>query len=191
MLEMTHPPKTTLITADEFWVFVEALEDKTRGFELIDGEIIEMPSGSSLHTYIISFLITALFSFARSNKIGYAFADGCTYQLTDKLILIPDVSYTSTARLNPPFVKRFKFSPDLAVEVISSSNTHREILKKIEAYLAHGTKLVWIVFPEDKVVDVWRAMPDGSLNKRTFGMTDTLSGEAVLPNFTLPISHIF
>jgi len=105
--------------------------------------------------------------------------------------LIPDMSFISKSRLITPLPYISPIAPDLAVEIISPSNTHREIRGKIEAYLAHGTQLVWIVYPEDKAVDVWRAMPDGSLSKRTFGINDTLYGESILPNFTLPIRDIF
>ncbi len=101
------------------------------------------------------------------------------------------MSFISKSRLITPLPYISPIAPDLAVEIISPSNTHREIRGKIEAYLAHGTQLVWIVYPEDKAVDVWRAMPDGSLSKRTFGINDTLYGESILPNFTLPIRDIF
>ena len=191
MLDVKQPIQTKLVTADEFWDFVDSIKDETKQFELIYGEIIEMPSASPIHNYIVSFLTSLLFTFGRSTNLGYGFGDGCTYQLTHNLIFIPDASFVSASKTQKPFPKKFLFAPDFAVEIISPSNTQREILFKTESYLRYGTKMVWIVYPEDEVVDVWRTMPDGSLNKRTFKKEDTLSGEDVLPNFSLPVSDIF
>lgn len=191
MLDMTQSTQTRLLTADEFWDFVDSIKDDTKRFELIYGEIIEMPSASPIHNYIVSFLTTLLFTFGRSTNLGYGFGDGCTYQLADNLIFIPDASFISKSKTQKPFPKRFLFAPDLAVEIVSPSNTYKEILFKTESYLRHGTKMVWVIYPDDELVDVWRMMPDGSLNKRAFKKGDSLSGEDVLPNFTLPIGDIF
>ncbi|MDX2078155.1 MAG: Uma2 family endonuclease [bacterium] len=191
MLEAIHPSKTNLITADEFWTFLETVEDETRRFELIEGVIEEMSPASMEHGRLSGRILGKIFVYLESNPIGLPFGDGVGYQLKEYNILMPDMSFISKSRLITPLPKVYPIAPDLAVEVISPSNTYREIRSKIEAYLAHGTQLVWAVYPEDKVVDVWRAMPDGSLNKRTFTINDTLSGEGILPDFTLPISQIF
>lgn len=185
------PIAKTRVKADEFWTFIESIKDGTRRFELIEGEIIEMPSASPIHPYIMSFLTSILFSLIHSNNLGYGFGDGCAYYLADDYVFIPDVSFVSSSKTSIPFPKKFTFAPDLAVEVISPTNTIHAMRAKIEAYLRYGTKLVWVVYPDAQSVDVWRAMPDGSLNVRPHTMTDSLSGESILPNFSLPIQEIF
>lgn len=91
----------------------------------------------------------------------------------------------------PSFKAKFELAPDLAVEVVSPSNRKREMLDKVESYLASGTKLVWLVYPTIKVGDVYRLNDDGSINIRKITVDGTLDGEDVLPGFSLRVSAIF
>ncbi|NWG17273.1 MAG: Uma2 family endonuclease, partial [Chloroflexi bacterium] len=76
---------------------------------------------------------------------------------------------------------------DLAVEVKSPTDSKRELRQKAEAYLRFGTKIVWLVFPDEQRVEVY--VPDDDV--REFDMNGTLDGGEVLPGFALPVSQIF
>lgn len=190
MLDVKHPPQT-LMDVDTFLEFLETVQDETRRFELVEGVIIEMTPPSMGHGHLAGRIYGKFFVYLEKNPIGLPFVDNVGYRLHSKTIFVPDVSFVSQERLIIPLPRISPVAPDLAIEVLSPSNTFKEILFKIESYLRYGTKMVWIVYPEDEIVDVWRTMPDGSLNKRTFKKEDTLSGEDVLPNFNLPVSDIF
>lgn len=104
----------------------------------------------------------------------------------------PDVGFISIARAPKGLPKGLvPFAPDLAVEIITPDERAREVLDRVERYLEAGTRIVWVFYPDDRVVDVWHRGSDNSLNKRKIGIDGTLDGEDVLPNFRLPLRSVF
>jgi len=101
----------------------------------------------------------------------------------------PDVSYYSKERLplNLRVVKYHDQPPDLCVEVVSPSNTKRELREKTKEYFFAGTRMVWIVEPEDRSVTVLVAPDEG----RTLYDDATLEGGEVLPGFSCKVSELF
>ena len=77
--------------------------------------------------------------------------------------------------------------PDLAVEVVSSSDKHYDVTEKAFAYLKAGTRLVWVVEPVAKTVMVYRSETDFTLLTRE----DILTGEDVVKGFTCPVAQLF
>ena len=77
--------------------------------------------------------------------------------------------------------------PDLAVEVISRSNTRKELEEKLREYFEKGVRLVWFVRPKTRVVDVYTA-PD-QLTRLTASMR--LDGGDVLPGFSVAVGELF
>jgi Uma2 family endonuclease len=77
--------------------------------------------------------------------------------------------------------------PDLAVEVISPNDTYEEVEVKLNEYLVAGVRLVWVISPESKTIVVRR--PDKTA--AWLDMTDTLSGEGVVPGFSCPVASVF
>ena len=78
-------------------------------------------------------------------------------------------------------------APDLAVEVLSESNTPAEMARKRQEYFTAGVRLVWFVDPDARTEEVYTA-PDQSTVVNEEG---TLDGGAVLPGFTLPLRDLF
>ncbi len=102
----------------------------------------------------------------------------------------PDVSFVSKERLQG--MKRlpkgfFQGSPDLAVEIISSSNTFEEIHAKIVEYFESGSRLVWVIHLDEQWVMVYRSpQPD-----RLLKLSDNLEGEEFISGFSLAVSELF
>lgn len=99
----------------------------------------------------------------------------------------PDVGFIAKNRLTPLTGGFYHLAPDLVVEVVSPSDSARNIRRKVDQYLRAGTRLVWIVYPDDKFVDVYRPDHDTS----TFRIDDTLDGYEVLPGLSLPVHDVF
>jgi Uma2 family endonuclease len=78
-------------------------------------------------------------------------------------------------------------APDLAVEVLSESNTAAEMARKREEYFAAGVRLVWLVDPRSRTVTVH----DAEGRSTTLDETATLDGGAVLPGFAMPLRDLF
>ena len=95
----------------------------------------------------------------------------------------PDISYWSKNRLKEVPVGYIEISPDLLVEVLSPSNTSKQIRAKLAEYFAKGVRLVWVIAPEDRTLTIYRTPEEG----RVLHETATVTGEDVLPGFTLRI----
>jgi Uma2 family endonuclease len=157
--------------------------------ELIDGTLVEKPMGyreSSLAMWIGA----RLQLFVEERELGIvAGADGFM-RLAPRNVRIPDVSYVSYGRLPDPDaadVAIADFAPDLAVEVLSPSNTRREMERKRRDYFAAGTLLVWEIDPKKEIVEVYQA-PD-SVKRLT--KADNLTGNSVLPGFKARVADLF
>lgn len=166
-------------------------ENADKRFELLNGEIFEVPTPSPAHSYTGTMFVRRIGRYLDDNDIGYVFGDAVSYTLPNGDELIPDASSVSKARQPLPLPKRFLIAPDLAIEVASPSNTERELLEKAESYLESGSKLVWIVYLKILAVDVCRRNADGSLTIRKVDFNGVLDGEDVLPGFMLPVRDIF
>jgi Uma2 family endonuclease len=173
------------LTAEEFEAFALQPANKDKRLELIAGEIIEVVSNqeASWLALRIGYFIS---SYLDQHPIGYATGADGGYQVGDNRC-IPDVGYISKSR-QP---KRTKVAynpqpPDLAVEVISPSDTMRDILAKVANYLAAGT-VVWVFFYDTTEAQVY--VPGQPV--RMLSIEDTLDGGDILPGFTLPLKKVF
>ncbi len=101
---------------------------------------------------------------------------------------MPDVGFVSKDRLPRTLEAIPTLAPDLAVEVLSESNTAAEMAQKLAEYFQSGTRLAWIVDPPTRTVAVYRApgQPVRVLEEHEF-----LDGEEVLPGLTLAVADLF
>jgi Uma2 family endonuclease len=174
------------MTATQFEAYASQPENAQRRLQLINGEVVEkMPT--QLHAYIAALLATFLTVFTRQYKLGWVLVEA-RYCLPndDANDLIPDVSFVSKARGSLVAKGPAPYMPDLAIEVKSPDDTLPEMRDKATYYLTHGTRLVWLVYPEKRVVIVMSADTEAILN-----MDDMLSGGEVLPHFEMPVRDIF
>ena len=81
--------------------------------------------------------------------------------------------------------------PDLAVEIISPSQSAEQARRKAKVYLRHGTTIVWLVHPAEKSAEVWIAGNEGEPQSETLDSKDALDGGAVLPGFALSLRRMF
>jgi Uma2 family endonuclease len=89
--------------------------------------------------------------------------------------------------LSRPIRGFFQGSPDLAVEILSPSNTVEEIHEKIVEYFDNDTRLVWVIHPDEKYVLVYHSPePDGFLRS-----ADHVEGEEVVPGFSMAVAELF
>ncbi len=165
-----------------------------RLYELVDGILVEKGMGfrEGFLGLWVGYLIQA---YLETNNIGLAAgADGMIRFKLD-LVRMPDVSFIrwdsvdDPQEIENPAGAFLEVPPDLAVEVLSPSNTRREMEIKLDEYAKAGVKLVWYVDPERKEVDVY---PKGNpKRKKTLGENDTLDGGDVLPGFAVKVARIF
>lgn len=157
--------------------------------ELLKGEIIMSPTGSE-HGHICYLLIDAIGRHLRPNRVGLVFDSSTGFRLGPDEVLSPDVAFVGKARLaglkRPPR-SFFSGAPDLAVEVLSPSDTMEQMHEKLTQYFLHGTRLIWVINPAERNAHVYRT-PEAD---RLLRVTDALDGEDVLPGFRLPLAELF
>jgi Uma2 family endonuclease len=179
---------TKLMTADEFYELPES-EDGSK-MELVKGEVVVMPNPGLEHGEIqvnVGFLIK---SYLKTNKIGRVFVEsGVITEHDPDTSRGPDVSYYSKERLplGKRVVKYNDLPPDLCVEVVSPSNTRKELRTKIQEYFAVNVRMVWVVDPDDRSVTVLTTPDQG----RTLYESSELDGGDVLPGFSCKVLDLF
>jgi Uma2 family endonuclease len=160
-----------------------------RLYELVDGVLVEKVRG--IHESILtSVLIRHLEAFAADHDLGVVTPPDGAVRLAAGLVRVPDVACFSWEQLpgrTTPAEPIPGLVPELAVEVLSESNTPGEMSRKLRDYFFAGTRLVWYVNPEKLIVDVYTA-PDQS---RRLKEARALEGGDVLPGFSLPLKALF
>jgi Uma2 family endonuclease len=185
---MATDVKTKLLTAEEF--MAADLGDGT--FELVRGEVIQMPPTMPEHGRVCINVGFALESYGRQTGYGYALSNDAAV-VTERgpdTVRGADISYYRQDRWPrsqvgwalPPV------PPDLVVEVYSPGNRRGEILEKLAEYLGVGIPLVWIVYPKSRTVAIHRFLDEPP---------DVLKQDAVienlpeLPGFRCPVADFF
>jgi Uma2 family endonuclease len=180
-----------LYTVEEFEKFIAQPDNADRRFELIEGEIFEkMPTEE--HGLAVSNMVIALGAHVKQHKLGRVVVEVRHGLPGDKFNdRIPDISFTSD--ISRPLVKKGAVPrmPDLAVEVKSPDDEFQDLRKKADYYLKHGCRLVWLVYPDSRTVEVCTLGPDGKVQRRTLTNEQRLDGEDVIPGFQMLVSDIF
>jgi Uma2 family endonuclease len=126
---------------------------------------------------------------ARDLGVGVGAETGFILSRNPDTVRAPDCAFIRKDRIpkeGPP-KKFWPGAPDLAVEVLSPSDSASEVLDKIDEWLTAGTRLVWVVDPAKKTVTIHAP----NRHPRKLQLADTLDGEDVLPGLQLPIAEIF
>lgn len=175
------------ISVEEF--YEKALEG-FRG-ELVKGALRETIPTSILHGIIAGRIAGLLAFFLMQNNLGEVLTAETGFKLfvNERTVRVPDVAFLSKEKIAnvEDFSKFYDGTPDLAVEVISPSESYDEVQEKLEDYLAAGVKMVWIVRPKQKTVTVYRSIFDF----KTYDENEEITGENVLPDFKCKLSDIF
>jgi len=173
------PSEIPKMTLEEF------LESDLEGYEYIKGELVPMPPTSVEHGDISMNLVSPLNLYVRDNHLGRVYVPDTGFQVGER-VLIPDIAFISTDGIPDDKSKAFQVPPDLAVEVISPTDTILRVEEKVFAYLEAGTQLVWVIKPRSKTVNVYRSETDITLLTRN----DTLSGEEVIKGFSCQVAEL-
>jgi Uma2 family endonuclease len=185
---MATVAKAKRLTAEEF--MAADLGEGT--FELVRGEIVEMPRPTPEHGRVCLNVGYALESFGRQTGLGYAISNDSAV-VTERdpdTVRGPDVCFYTHARWSrsqlgkglPPV------PPDLAVEVYSPGNRKGEMSKKTSEYLEVGTLLVWVVYPSRRSVAIYHSDDEFPL---VLGEDAVLENLPELPGFRCPVSDFF
>jgi Uma2 family endonuclease len=176
-------------TADDLWELMKLPEYQDRNIELIDGKFVEIPPVWAVPSMVTANFSCRLSEFVHQAKLGYVAANA-GFELSPYNVIGPDVSFVSKSRVSVLPERFFEGAPDLAAEVVCPPDQVRAFQRRVAKYLAYGTRLAWIVYTDEKTVDVCRPSEHG-ISIEEIGIDGALDGGDVLPGFTLPVKDIF
>jgi Uma2 family endonuclease len=177
----------TRATAEELML----LTSREHRYELVKGEIMTMSPAGSEHGDITSEIGMLLRQHVKQHRPGRAFGaeTGFLLERDPDTVLAPAAALVRQERIDATGIPRgyFPGAPDLAVEIISPSETAQQADEKARAWLHFGARLVWNIRPLTRSVDVYRPAAEvESLSAR-----DTLLGEEVIPGFSCRVRDLF
>lgn len=177
----------TKVTADQLL----RMPDDGHRYELIAGELKKMTPAGWRHGAAGGRLYALLARHVLEHDLGELFLAETGFLLArdPDTVRAPDIAFLRKERLSAaaPGESFWPGPPDLAVEVVSPGDTLGEIDEKVQAWLAAGASMVWVVNPRWRSVTVYRSATD----IKTLTEIDTLDGQDVVPGFRCPVAAIF
>jgi Uma2 family endonuclease len=176
----------TLISIAEF----DRLEppDELR-YELDEGALIEMTRPRYAHNRIVMRLTRLLLDYLAKNPVGELLNSDSLFVLGPATKRAPDLSFMRTeraAQIDP--TQDIPGAPDLAIEVLSPSDTATAMRRKVKQYFAAGSRAVWLVYPESREIEVRNSAAGPS---RVLGENDTVEAPELLPGFSAKVASFF
>jgi Uma2 family endonuclease len=176
--------ETKLVTAEELLAMGE------RRCELVRGRVVDVTPAGAGHGRIGSWLNARIRQFVEERDLGVVYGADTGFRLErdPDTVRAPDVAFVAADRLPEIDERKYvPFAPDLAVEVVSPSDTFREVEEKARMWLSSGTQLVWVAEPETERMFVYR--PDAP--RQELSADDELTGGEVLPGLAIPLARCF
>lgn len=158
--------------------------------ELIDGTLVEKPVGFR-ESVLGLWIGKVILQFVEEHDLGVVLGEAGFFWVRDDQLRAPDVTFFPWSSFPneevPKDVTWFSTPPGLCVEVLSPSNTAKEMDRKLEEVFDAGCKLAWIIDPEDETARVHTS----AKRFKVLDKTGVLSGGKVLPGFSLPLAEVF
>ncbi len=164
-------------------------------YELVAGRLVRMPPPKERHGYLESEIGGTLRAFIKPRGLGRVYVGETGFDLTRpgepvETVLGADVAFLQAGRV-PPDAQDDAYvsgAPDLVVEIASPTQFRPEMGAKAWLWLQRGARLVWVVWPRRRQIDVWTP---GRETPVTLDIAETLDGADVLPGFTYPLADLF
>jgi Uma2 family endonuclease len=176
-----------LVTADELM----RMPEDNWTYELAQGRLIQMSKPGLRHGLVVMRLCTPLVRFVEEHALGVVLPQDTGFLLAAKPDTVrgPDVSFITGEHLAAVASVRgfIPGAPDLAAEVRSPNDRWTQLVEKATDYILNGSRLVWLIDPDRKLVAEFRPGSAAS----TLTTADVLDGADVVPGFNLPVSRLF
>jgi Uma2 family endonuclease len=161
-------------------------------YEVVGGQVVEKPPMGAFESTLASFLARWMAPYADENHLGMVVTE-TLFPIDPKgnLKRRPDLAFVSVERWplrrRVPRTEAWEVVPDLAIEVVSLTNTADQVNEKIEDYFRSEVRQVWVIYPGTSKVYVY----DSPTTARILQLGDDLDGGTLLPGFRLPLAVLF
>ena len=186
-------PRLSVITEDD----LIRLDSQDKFYEVANGELVEKSAGVYEHSELVLQILLLLQSHVDQHRLGRVHSSNLLYVLARneaeglEVARVPDGSFIRRGRFPKDFDRKRPFpgAPDLAIEIISPSETETVTLAKVRDYLRYGSEEVWVLFPDAKEVYQYRSSDPKTI--RIYTGEDVIDTQSLFPGLTLKTSELF
>jgi len=138
------------------WTYSDyyALNDDKR-YEVIEGELIMVPAPSFKHQKVLAKLGNLIFNHVNEKKLGEVVFSPIDVILKDDIVLQPDIVYISNKNTGIIKEEGIFGAPDIVIEILSPASIYKDTQVKKRIYEEAGIKEYWLVFPDEKVIEIF------------------------------------
>ncbi|MBI3813553.1 MAG: Uma2 family endonuclease [Nitrospinae bacterium] len=145
---------STEITPDRYTYKDYLLIDDDKRYEVLRGGLIMVPAPLTIHQRVSINLASAIQKFVKGKKLGDLFYAPTDVVLSEDIVVQPDILFIDKERTDIIEEAAIMGSPDLIVEIVSPSSASYDTVEKRDIYEEYGVKEYWLVFPQEKVIEV-------------------------------------
>jgi Uma2 family endonuclease len=165
-------------------------ESETKRYELLEGELVMVPSPTFEHQDISVHLEFALYEFVHKHDLGIVLHAPLDVVLDDENVVQPDIIFISKARSQIIYKEAIRGAPDLVIEILSPSTGERDRTIKKKLYARAGVMEYWLVDPESKTIEVLK-LSEAGFERVALYKRDEMLTSPVLPGLRIPLKEIF
>ncbi|MBM2838581.1 MAG: hypothetical protein HW415_1206 [Deltaproteobacteria bacterium] len=130
-----------------------AIQDDKR-YEVHEGELMMVPAPLTAHQRISRKIERIIDDFVTKNDLGEVFDAPTDVVLAEDVVVQPDILFISKERAGIIGEKAVMGAPDMVVEILSPSSIYSDTVRKKGFYQRYGVREYWLVFPEEKAIEV-------------------------------------
>ncbi len=177
---------------EKVWTYEDYLKlaDDKR-YEVINGRLCEIPTPTPLHQGISGNIVFLMWDFVRKREAGQILHAPLDVVLKEEYVLQPDIVFISRERLGIIGEKAIMGPPDLVVEIISPATVRRDTVVKKGIYEKFGLKEYWVVYPEEKAVEVWVLNDEGKYDLFNVAEGEGKVRSKVLKGLEIDLKKVF
>lgn len=177
-----------VLTAQAYFDLPEEFRER---YELVNGRMVRRRMAHCNHQRHAFKMAVALELFSEARGEGFVLPEwDCHVTKNPDTVRIPDVVFvpdTRVSRSHGPYPEWLDGAPDLAFEVRSKGMSERQMLEKVDQYLANGARVVWVARPDRRTLTIYRAGEPA----RVLTEDDDLEDRDLLPGFRYPLRRLF
>ena len=145
---------STKFTPDRYTYKDYLLIDDDKRYEILRGGLIMVPAPFTIHQRLLIRLSVIFSNFIKEKKLGEMLVAPTDVVLAEDTVVQPDILFINKERLDIIKEAAIMDSPDLIVEIVSPSSASYDTVEKRDIYEEYGVKEYWLVFPQEKVIEV-------------------------------------
>jgi len=175
---------------EKVWTYEDYMKlNDDKRYEVINGRLYEMPAPTVFHQKTLRNIFTSIWLFVRKHLLGEVLPSPIDVILSDFIAVQPDLVFISKDRRE--IVKdRIYGAPDLVVEIVSPTSYYRDRYEKFRIYEEAGIKEYWLVYPGEKVIEVW-VLKEGKYELYSIASNEGKVKSKVLEGFEVDLKEVF